>query len=461
MKRTVLLVCGLAALVPGVALAAGPEVLNLRDGVPRELLGKMLGLAWGFFGVSLALGLIVEAFRDAPSQQKNYAGVAWRALLVMALLGSYPKVFGTVISTAETIANRVAPAEIWEAFNKHTMETLDALSKKSAATAGDSTPVGFLDGLKPSAEYVTAFVGGTLFDTFVTAFVSIAQAFQWAFFQFSRILLALLYVIGPLALVFHIPGPSETAGRWFRAFVTISAWPIFSAMLLSLATALMYRTNDSAMAGAYATAFGALASSLLFVVLNLAVPLLASALIGGGIRNVVAPSLGAAAFGAVKMAGLLAPAAQGLTGALQQATQVGQSAAGGLRSALSPAPLPPLNLSSAEASSSAAPMQVAPAGPNQVLNWDAPGPAAGAASRPPGDLTVAARGQGLKPAIPGNLPRPPGLSTKDLTMPGAPQVGPPVQAIEPADGLIVSEQPLALDSPYARPPPPPADATKS
>src|SRR5688500_12458794 len=90
-------------LVPAAAFAAdvGPAVLNLRDGAPAELLGKTMGIAKGLFPLSLVLGLLVEAFGDSPLKQKDYGGVAWRAILVFALLYGYRPIFGSVINTCQ------------------------------------------------------------------------------------------------------------------------------------------------------------------------------------------------------------------------------------------------------------------------------------------------------------------------------------------------------------------------
>jgi len=295
--------------VPALVLTAAPNVLNLRDGVPHELLGKMIGIAWGLFGFVLVIGLLVEAFSGSPDQPKNYGGVAWRAVLVISLLTAYPKLFGTVISTAEGIATRVAPAEIWDAFNRHSMASVEAFARRQASSGENesSNAVGKQEefsATKASAAYVTGFVGGGSFDTFVALIVSIAQAFQWAFLEFSQILLTLLYVLGPLAIVFHIPGHSQTAGRWFRAFVTIAVWPVISSLLLAIANSLMYRTNDTAVNGDYTSAFNAITYALLLVCLNVAVPLLASALVGGGVKNVILPAASAMFSGAAKAASI-------------------------------------------------------------------------------------------------------------------------------------------------------------
>src|SRR4051812_45127811 len=89
----------LAVVTPVAALAAGPHALNLKDGVPAELLAKTLAIARGLFPLSLVIALAVEAFGGSPDKPKSYGAVVNRALIIVALLGAYPKLFGTIIVT--------------------------------------------------------------------------------------------------------------------------------------------------------------------------------------------------------------------------------------------------------------------------------------------------------------------------------------------------------------------------
>ena len=307
MTRHLCVLALVVAVAPAAVLAAGPQALSLKDGAPAELLGKTLAIARGLFALALVVGLAVEAFGGSPDRPKNYGGVVWRSLVVLVLLGSYSKIFGTVIVTAEAIAERIAPDEVWDRFAAHTEASVNAMTEREQRRAAASTERGEISSaeLLSSSNFVANYVGGAVFDTLVSLAVMLGQAFQWVFGQLSRILLALFYVVGPLALVFYIPGASRTASKWFSAFVTIASWPILSAILLAIATSLMYRTNDEALNSRFATAFGAVASSLLIVVLNVAVPILASAIVGGAITNVASSSIIAAMAGARTVAAKL------------------------------------------------------------------------------------------------------------------------------------------------------------
>jgi len=331
MTRTARALMGLAlVMLPALAHAAGPEALSLKSGAPAELLGKTLAIARGLFALSLVLGLLVEAFGGDPDKPKSYGGVAWRALVVVALLAGYPRLFGTVVVTAEAIAARIAPQEIWDRFAKQSEESARQMMERERAAPKEGGQPGTLDVLT-SSNVVAHYVGGALFDSLVAMLVMLGQACQWVFGQLSRIILALFYILGPLALVFHIPGPSRTAGKWFAAFVTIACWPILSAVLLAIATSLMFRTDDAAMHGEVGTAFGAVCSALLMVVMNLAVPLLASALVGGAVRNIAGTSLAGAAMAA-------SMSARALAGGLKAASAGAESGDAGGGSAGGPAP---------------------------------------------------------------------------------------------------------------------------
>lgn len=319
---------------PALALAAtgtGMEALDLRTGAPKELLGKALSLAWGLFPVSVVLGLVVEAFSASPDQPRSYAGVAWRSLLVVAFLRWYAPVFGSVIATAQTVAESLSPRGASERFEKEWATLFETLyAKKEAETS--NTEAGRFEGLIPDSKFVAGLVGGTLFDALLGLIVAAGHAFQWAFTQLTQILIAFFYVLGPLALVFAIPRAAGAAARWFRAFVTVSCWPIGSALLLALSTHIMFRGQKELYSGSAATAFGALASTLLLVALNVAVPMLASSIVGGAIKNLFSPAFSAISSGALMLAGgagALVAAGQVAKGGAEAVGSAGDGGGGG------------------------------------------------------------------------------------------------------------------------------------
>lgn len=437
----------LALLLPGLALAAeaGPAVLSFRDGVPAQLLSKTLGIAKGFFAISLVIALLVEAFGGSPSQPKNYGGVAWRALLVLALLSGYRVLFGSVVATAQSVADRIAPpgaAGPYEAFGQHNIRAIEALRRQDAAATEPEGEDGWLSSVMPSSRMVKGYVGGALFDGLVLVLVALGQALHWAFTQLTRVLISVLYILGPLALVFHIPAPSDSARRWFRNFVTICTWPIFSAILFAISVSLLMRTDDAAVFGEYSKAFGALATTLLMVVMTLATPMLASATVGGSLKNVPAAALMGAAFA---LAGGFRAAQGAISGELAQLDKW----RGKLSGATDAAPASPADAgaaavsnppsSPAEVRGAAAPPDVGAAGGAPVLVGgsrfdvgDAGGPAGASPTAEPAapGATASQRSGGGGSAVPARQPAAEGLSP---ALAGAlpPNVMVPMAAAEP------------------------------
>ena len=100
--------------------------------------------------------------------------------------------------------------------------------------------------------------------------------------QMGKLFGALLFCLGPLALVAHLPRPSRTATRWFSHFVTVMSWPIFSGLLLSILVAM---GREGAETGGY---LAAVIASLLTAGMALATPRLASHVVGGTLENLIA-----------------------------------------------------------------------------------------------------------------------------------------------------------------------------
>lgn len=270
--------------VPAIAFAAnGPAVLDLTSGVPNELLGKTLGLARRLWVFCFVLGLILEAFGSSPARARDYGGCVWRGLVVLVLLTSYPRVFGSVINLTEGLADSITPHDVQAQFAQKNAEYLEKLyAQKSAADekavrAGD--PSGTSSDASVLAQFAGNYVGGMFFDSLLGAFVLVGQAAHWVLASLAHILATVFYLLGPLALVFAVPKGSPTGGAWFRNFVTVASWPIFSGLILAITASFLFKGYDTQ---GFTTAFGAVASSLLLIVTAFAVPTLASSVIGGG-----------------------------------------------------------------------------------------------------------------------------------------------------------------------------------
>src|SRR5262249_18804395 len=116
-------------------------------------------------------------------------------------------------------------------------------------------------------------VGGYVFDGLVAIVLVLGSAISWLFHFLARVLGVLFYVLGPLALVFSIPKPSDVGARWFHMFCTVLAWPLLSGLLfrISLAIGLDGMTRDGA-----SNAFASILTALLLVCVSVLTPSLAS-----------------------------------------------------------------------------------------------------------------------------------------------------------------------------------------
>jgi hypothetical protein len=324
-------------LFPAGALAAGStEVLDLRGGAIGELTGRTLSLAHGLLAFLLVFGLVVELARG-PGQRKHYLGVVWRTLVVLALLQTYAFLAGSVVKQCTSLAQLLAPRDSVEALVAK-YRTAVTESFVALAPGGGPPAIAGTSAASPAAPgNARPGVGGFVFDALLVLLLLLAQAIQWVFTQLSRILIAFFYAIGPLALVFHVLG-LDVPGRWLRHLVTVSCWPLVSAVLLHLAASVLTRTNFTATGAG--SVFGAVASSLLFCVLALATPRISSALVGGAGNLVSEGASVALAVGGAALSGALHSAARGRAAAAAPGGPV-PPAAGAPRGGFSPAPSRP------------------------------------------------------------------------------------------------------------------------
>jgi hypothetical protein len=293
---------------PGVlvlqVLASPGEVLDLHTGAVGALTQKTLGLAHGLLALLFVLGLIRELLRG-PGQPRRYLAVVWRTLLVLGLLQGYGFLAGSIARTCTALSASLVPQEsVGQLFEAHRA----AVAASLGSDPSTGTPV--------ASSAASSSIGGLLFDALFALLLVLGQAIQWVFMQLSRVLIAFFYAVGPLALVFHVPG-LDAPGRWLRHLVTVSCWPVVSALLLHLSASLLSHARPAA-TGTGAV-FGALASSLLLSALAVATPRVASALVGGvgnllgtGAAAVASVVTGTAAGGAPGAAARAAVAAAGV-----------------------------------------------------------------------------------------------------------------------------------------------------
>jgi len=246
------------------------ESTDPRQSAMRALVEKVRKVAWEFFPFALIVGLIVEAFGRAPGQGRDFSAVVWRAVLAMFLLSFYVPIFnGLIVDVFDPLADRVTPTSGMGEF-------LD-----NAARAAQGMPGSGSASTQAGVAGLASKVGGLFYDSLVAFLLLVAEGLVIVIAKLGKILAALLFCIGPLAIVAAIPRPSSTGTRWFGHFVTVLSWPVFTGLLLSIMVAM---GREGAATGGY---FAAVVASLLMGAIALATPKLAAQVVGGTLENLM------------------------------------------------------------------------------------------------------------------------------------------------------------------------------
>ena len=243
--------------------------LDLSTGPINDLCTQTNAIALKFFILFGLIALIVEAFGHGPEHRRDYAGIAWRAVVVLLLLKFYAPVFGSVIITTQSIADQFKPMEA--------NEELSAQTAQYFTTAQLPLPTTPAANAAPSPE--PSWIGTKIYESSIHLIITLGQAVFWALGILARIALLLFYVIGPLALVASLPRASHVGTRWFGQYVGVACWPILSALVVRIVLAI-------GLSGLYASsALGHVCVALSLGLCALAVPVVANALVGGSVTT--------------------------------------------------------------------------------------------------------------------------------------------------------------------------------
>ena len=288
--RVLIAAAALAAAVPSLAqtaLAPRPAAVGLgpfhwdfeAPGKMHDLVEKVLRVAWSFMPLALIIALAVEAFGRAPGQPREFAAVVWRVVLVVFLLLFYVPLFnGLMKHVFDPLADAVTPVSGFGEFLRQSIEAANGLpSNQADQVIAEGGITGAAKAIVKGAGY-----GGFFYDSLVSLLLLVAEGLIIVIGKLGKVLAALLFCIGPLALVAAVPGPSRTGTRWFSHFVTILSWPIFSGLLLSILVAM---GRDGADTGGY---LAAVVASLITAGMALVVPRLAYHVVGGTLENLIA-----------------------------------------------------------------------------------------------------------------------------------------------------------------------------
>ena len=264
--------------------------LDFTQGPLGALFAKIMGLAKSFLFFAVFIGLFAEAFGRAPGTPREYGAVVWRLVIVLFLLAYYQHVFGTVLNLTRYIADKVEPEKNALLAYQSESAKFKAAMQKNLATPGAAAPSYGVEPFGvPSApvEKGSGFAGW-MYDTLINFFILIAQAVVFVVLWLSKILSAMFFLLGPLALVAAIPRPSHTGGLWFKHFVTVSCWPIFTGLLLSIVV------NLGAQGAGGETYLASIVSACVMAFTALSAPVLANHIIGGALANLASAGLSSA-----------------------------------------------------------------------------------------------------------------------------------------------------------------------
>ena len=244
--------------------------LDLTQGPLNDLCAQTNSIALKLFVVFGVIALIVEAFGHGPEHRRDYAGIAWRAVVVLLLLHFYAPIFGSVIVTTQAIADQFKPMEANEELSAQTAQYFTTAQQLPLPTGPAATAT-----LSPEP----GWIGTKIYESSIHLIITLGQAVFWALGILARIALLLFYVIGPLALVASLPRASHVGTRWFGQYVGVACWPILGAIVVRIVLAI-------GLSGLYAaSALGHVCVALALGLCALAVPVVATALVGGSVTS--------------------------------------------------------------------------------------------------------------------------------------------------------------------------------
>lgn len=258
--------------------------LDFTRGPLGALFMKIMSIAKSFLFLAIFIGLFVEAFGRPPGTPREYGAVVWRLVIVVLLLTYYQHVFGTMLNLTRYIADKVEPEKNALLAYESESAKFKAAMQKNLSLAQTTEAFGV-----PAApnERGSGFAGW-MYDTLINFFILIAQAVVFVVLWLSKILSAMFFLLGPLALVAAIPRPSHTGGLWFKHFVTVSCWPIFTGLLLSIVV------NLGAQGAGGETYLASIVSACVMAFTALSAPVLANHIIGGALANLASAGLSSA-----------------------------------------------------------------------------------------------------------------------------------------------------------------------
>jgi hypothetical protein len=238
-----------------------------------------MAVARSYLPLAFILAVALEALGRPPGTPRNFGAVAWRFLVIAFLLVNYQRVFGFVVETTDDIADRLSPADALREYHDY----LDTVYEpKDASSGGGGGGTGATTAGAAAVAPSKWSLSNLAFDGLMGVLLFLAKALVYGLERLARILTAVFFILGPLALVAGIPRPSNTGFAWFRHFVTVASWPIFSGILLGVMTAVA-KQSVASRSGTY---LGNLVSAVVMALCAIAAPVLSGWIVGGAAQNV-------------------------------------------------------------------------------------------------------------------------------------------------------------------------------
>lgn len=294
-------------------------VLDLASGPVASLYGRVAGLAVAALFFLTAVAMAVEAFGATPDQPRQLTRPVWRAVLCLAILQGYPMLAGTVAQTFTGMARSLTGPQVLNQFQElldakmARFKEADSARLKQEAAVADPQSGSWGGGISAAMNSMSAQAGGQIFAAILTLALLLCLGCYAVFQNLSAILLAVLYVVGPLSVVGSVLSPS-LGKKWLTTFVSISTWPLISGVLLQLTAEIcgVWLRSDSSSPSEI------LIAALSVAVIGLVTPAVASSLIGDSLGNAVSTGAGMATNA---VAGLAARAQQSVVLGRKEATQ--------------------------------------------------------------------------------------------------------------------------------------------
>jgi len=221
------------------------------------LFGSIHHIAFLLVLPMLALAILHENIVQIEDRS-NYPALFVRVLLILGLLIVYKQFFITVIQGTDLLSNMIMPAGEFEQVIKSIFAEIKA-----------HKDFGVFNLLKG------AMISGITYITYLMTYIAY-MVLIWLRFM----LLALLYVAGPILVVFGIyHKTTETLSSWLKSLFQVAAWSVTLSMLVRIVS---YMNLTSIYNLQTTNAVSIITANVLFIILFVFTPMITRSLLSEG-----------------------------------------------------------------------------------------------------------------------------------------------------------------------------------